>query len=148
MKSLDNGSETCYGSVGSEIRLRGCVIERDNALFSALKENVIQLPRDGPTFYPMGCRRSDVPSSHCGEKGAAIGTNQMPCSIGTTATSLIFSGEDDLIDSCSGIAGKVLRVCRIGSQAHSVALSVHNPNSIGLIVPFLRRVPEPKAAIR
>jgi len=79
---------------------------------------------------------------------AAIGTNQMPCSIVTTATYLIFSGEDDLIDSCSGIAGKVLRGCRIGSQAHSVALSLHNPNSIGLIVPFLRRVPEPKAAIR
>jgi hypothetical protein len=112
------------------------MVEPDKALFSALKENVIQLPRAGPTFYRMECRRSDVPSSHFGEKGTTIGTNQMPWSIRTTATSLIFSGKDDLIDSCSGIAGKVLRGCRIGSQAHSVALSLHNPNSIGLIVPI------------
>jgi hypothetical protein len=99
-------------------------------------------------LLPYGMQTLGGPEQPLGEKGTAVGTNQMPWSIRTTATYLIFSGEDDLIDSCSGIAGKVLRGCRIGSQAHSVALSLHNPNSIGLIVPILRRVPEPKAAIR
>jgi hypothetical protein len=46
------------------------------------------------------------------------------------------SGEDDLMDSRSGIAGTMLRESRIGSQAHSVALSAHSPDSIGPTGPF------------